>query len=49
LAIWTRLQIRETFAGVRERIAGVELCLDGTIEDYPMEVALTPAQRESET
>ena len=32
----TRDQIRETFAGVREQIAGMDLCLDATIDDYPI-------------
>ena len=29
-------QIRETFATVRNQISGMDLCLDATIDDYPI-------------
>ncbi len=32
----THDEIRETFTRVREQIAGMDLCLDATIDDYPI-------------
>jgi hypothetical protein len=29
-------EIRATFARVREQLAGIDLCLDATIDDYPI-------------
>ena len=29
-------EIRATFAGVRQQIVGMNLCLDATIDDYPI-------------
>ena len=30
----TRDEIRATFAGIRQNILGMDLCLDATIDDY---------------